>query len=500
MFVVRLRHSIRSVIAMAGLTLLLSSTNGFAQQFVLFDETFTFTKEDADNSKPSKSHYYVRSKSLNADRPKDWVKPVDYRNGTVHIRAEVIEKPAGGAPTTWTLCYIPNKGLKAGYGCTGTQIYREKGVYEKDVKMTSFWQNDNIVWEEGIKEMHLVIKDDSGGGGHAHKRADHEKFFPTKMRITMIQVAAGATYDPKLVPNLSNGSEITIGPTYKDAPELTVNDGVPRGVVTPFVMNSEDSKIYPGIARRQPGVVPYKRKVWVYVPKQFVSGTAIPFIIAQDGGGYLKTLIPALDTLINEKRIPVMAAILIDSGGGDAQGSQRGLEYDTVSDVYANFVETEVLPRAAKEAGVTFTNDPNGRATMGGSSGGAAAFTMAWFRPDLYRRVLTYSGTYVNQQSPRNPKLPHGAWEYHENLIPKSEAKPLRVWLEVSENDNGSKRDEASLHNWVMANQRMAAALKAKGYQYRYVFAKGAGHTDGRVTRQTLPEALEWLWQDYPKK
>ncbi len=142
--------------------------------------------------------------------------------------------------------------------------------------------------------------------------------------------------------------EITIGPTYTNAPELVVKDGVPRGVVTQFVMNSEDSKIYPGIAKRQRGVVPYKRKVWVYVPKQYVAGTAAPFLIAQDGSGYVKTLIPALDTLIHEQRVPVMAAILIDSGGGDAQGSQRGLEYDTVSDVYAGFVESEVLPRAAR--------------------------------------------------------------------------------------------------------------------------------------------------------
>jgi hypothetical protein len=191
-----------SAFVLAGLTLVLFSPRGHAQQFVLFDATFTFTKEDADNSKPSKSHYYVRGKMLNPDRPKDWVKPVDYRNGTVHIRAEVIEKPAGGAPTTWTLCYIPNKGQKNGYGCTGTVVYREKGVYERDVKMTAFWQNDSIVWEEGIKEMHLVMKDDSGGSGHAHKRADAEKFFPTKMRIIMIQVAAGSTYDPTLVPNL----------------------------------------------------------------------------------------------------------------------------------------------------------------------------------------------------------------------------------------------------------------------------------------------------------
>jgi hypothetical protein len=174
-----------------------------AEQFVLFDVTFTFTKEDADNSKPSKSHYYVKDKLINAARPKDWTAPVDYRNGTVHIRTEVIEKPAGSEPTTWSLCYIPNKGQKNGYGCTGTVVYKEKGVYEQDISMKTFWQNDSIVWEEGIKQMDLVMKDGSGGSGHAHKRSDPEKFFPTKVRITMIQVSAGAKYDASLVPNLS---------------------------------------------------------------------------------------------------------------------------------------------------------------------------------------------------------------------------------------------------------------------------------------------------------
>ncbi len=192
-----------NALALAGVTLLMASHRAHAQQFVLFDVTLTYTKEDADNSKPSKSHYYVRGQALNAKRPKDWTSPVDYRNGTVHIRLEVLEKPAGGAPTTWTLCYIPNKGLKNGYGCTGTGVYKEKGVYERDVKMTSFWQNDHIVWEKGIKEMHLVMKDDSGGSGHIHKRTDPEKYLPTKVRITMIQVAKGSTYDPKLVPNLT---------------------------------------------------------------------------------------------------------------------------------------------------------------------------------------------------------------------------------------------------------------------------------------------------------
>jgi enterochelin esterase-like enzyme len=195
-----------------------------------------------------------------------------------------------------------------------------------------------------------------------------------------------------------------------------------------------------------------------------------------------------------------MIAIMINSGGGDSLGSERGLEYDTVSGKYAEFIETEVLPRIERDYHVTFTKDPNGRATMGGSSGGAAAFTMAWFHPEWYRRVLTYSGTYVNQQSPVNPDSPHGAWEYHEHLIGKTRRKPIRIWLEVSENDNGHDRDEASLHNWVLANQRMEAALKDKGYTYQYVYALAAGHTDGRVTRQTLPEALEWLWEGYKGK
>ena len=182
--------------------ILLSATICRADQFVLFDVTFPFTKADADNATPSKSHYYVKGDLLNKDRPTDWTAPVDYRNGTVHIRLEVLEKPAGSEPTTWTLCYIPNKGQKNGYGCTGTGVYREKGVYERDVAMTSFWENESIIWSEGIKQMDLVIKDNSGGGGHAHKRADHDKFFPTKVRITMVQVSAGSKYDPSLVPNL----------------------------------------------------------------------------------------------------------------------------------------------------------------------------------------------------------------------------------------------------------------------------------------------------------
>lgn len=168
-----------------------------AQQFVLFDVTFSYTKEDADNSKPSPSHWYVKGDKINPDRPKDWTSPVDYRNGTAHIRLEVLEKPEGGQPTTWNICYIPNKPNreKGGYGCMKTETYKEKGVYESDIPMTKFWQHEGIVWSEGVRQMDLVLKDDKNL--HAHKRPDPEKFFPTKIRLSVTQVAAGAKYEPK---------------------------------------------------------------------------------------------------------------------------------------------------------------------------------------------------------------------------------------------------------------------------------------------------------------
>ncbi len=293
-------------------------------------------------------------------------------------------------------------------------------------------------------------------------------------------------------------SEFTIGPDYADAPETQEKPGVPKGKIVEFTMDSKDSRIYKGIAKDKKGKVPYQRKVAVYIPAQYKAGEEVAFIVAQDGLGYRGLLPKVLDNLIAEKRVPVMVAVMINSGGGDSLGSQRGLEYDAVDDTYSKFIESEVLPKISKDYDIKFTKDPEGRATMGGSSGGAAAFTMAWFHPELYRKVLTYSGTFVDQQFPEDRQNPDGAWEYHKNLIKKSPKKPIRVWLHVSEKDNGWNRDEASLHNWVMANERMAAELKAKGYEYRYVFAKNAGHTDGKVTRQTLPGALEWLWQGYP--
>lgn len=168
-----------------------------ADQFVLFDVTFELTKSEADEKK---SHFFVTKEMLNKATPKDWTAPVDYRNGTIHLRIEVLEKPAGDFPTTWSVCYLPNKGQNNGYGCTSTGLYTEEGIYEKDVKMTEFWNHDSIIWTEGVKQMSLVIKGEGGGKAHAHLREDSEHFFPTKVRMTLVQVSKDGEYDPKLMP------------------------------------------------------------------------------------------------------------------------------------------------------------------------------------------------------------------------------------------------------------------------------------------------------------
>jgi enterochelin esterase-like enzyme len=209
-------------------------------------------------------------------------------------------------------------------------------------------------------------------------------------------------------------------------------------------------------------------------------------------------LFRALDNLIAGNKVPAMIAISIGNGSGDAQGSERGLEYDTMSGLYAEFVEKEILPLVESKCQVKLTKDPSGRATMGASSGGSCALIMAWYHPEWYHRVLTYSGTYVNQQWPYNSKTSHGAWEFHEHLIPGSRKKPLRIWMEVGDQDlfnPNIMRD--NMHDWVLANENMARVLAAKGYYYQFIFARNARHVDYGVKSQTLPEALEWLWKDY---
>ncbi len=335
---------------------------------------------------------------------------------------------------------------------------------------------------------------------------------PTRDPLTPGYVKATELPDGAVPSPTANGNFI-IGPTHTPAPEMTQTPAQ-KGDIYTFTMSSADSHIYPGIAR-EPGTfgtpdpndpaklivttshpAPYTRTVTVYVPKQYKPGTPAPFIVGMDGPD--TALFTALDGLIAEKKVPVMIAISIANGTGDAQGSERGLEYDTMSARYAEFVETEVLPRVEAEAHVRLTRDPDGRATMGGSSGGSCALIMAWYRPDLYHRVLNYSGTYINQQWPSNPETPHGAWEFPEHLIKDTPMKPIRLWMEVGDRDlynPNVMRD--GMHDWVLANENMAAALAAKGYPYQFTFARNAAHVDHAVKQQTLPEALEWLWQGY---
>jgi enterochelin esterase-like enzyme len=314
--------------------------------------------------------------------------------------------------------------------------------------------------------------------------------------------ATGGVPDPGTV----GDGDFTIGPTYTVSPDVR-SKNVPHGRLFNFTMSSTASAIYPGTdptldAANQHS---FTRAIVVYVPMQYVDGTAAPFMVVQDG--FVGDVQTALDNLIADGRVPAVVAVFVANGGGDSFGSERGLEYDTMSDAYSRFIDTEVLPAVTSHAALRaaypsfkLTTDPNGRAAYGCSSGGAAALTMGWFTPGSYRLLVTYSGTFVDQQNPRAPteaQFPFGAWEYPERLIANNPAKPLRVFLQVGEMDNGYTMNEASHHNWVLANQRVAAALKAKGYHYRFVYALGASHCDMRVRQQTLPETLQWMWRGF---
>ena len=326
------------------------------------------------------------------------------------------------------------------------------------------------------------------------------------------RVAAGGN-----APADANGNFV-IGPDYLPAPELTVVEGVPQGKVQQFTLKSVDSQFYPGVARDQFGTVdpanprtlivathpqPWERAITVYVPAQYQRGSRAPFLVVHDGPkpGDIDMMLPhALDNLIAQKRVPAQIAIMVQNGGGDAQGPERGLEYDTLSGKFAEFIEKEVLPEVEKRYGVKLTKNPEGRAAMGCSSGAAAAFTMAWFHPEWYHRVISWSGTYVNQQWPFNPATPGGAWEFHTSLLPNSPRKPIRIWMHVGDRDllnPNVMRDD--MHDWVAANHRMAATLRSKGYSYQYVFALDSGHCDRRVREHALPSALEWTWRGYDR-
>ncbi|MCI0537000.1 MAG: esterase family protein [Verrucomicrobiales bacterium] len=316
-------------------------------------------------------------------------------------------------------------------------------------------------------------------------------------------------------PGAEGNGNHTIGPDYKIDPDLT-DRGNPKGKSFEFTMRLADSKIFRG---DDPTLEPTKkavraeRKIFVYVPAAYQDGKPAPILVIHDGPGQLNLVRNALDNLTistnPNRKLPAFIAIAVQNGGNDGKNSERGLEYDTMSDRLARFISDEVLPavRANVEIKAAYpkfalTDNPWGRAVMGCSSGGAAALTMGWFRPDLFRRLIAYSGTFVDQQdddAPEEAKYPLGAWEYHSGmkLIETSEKKPLRIFTHVSENDLRPRDPEETYHNWVMAGQRTAAALQAKAYPHRFVFSLGTGHCDRRVFEQTLADTLVWMWRGY---
>jgi iron(III)-enterobactin esterase len=348
------------------------------------------------------------------------------------------------------------------------------------------------------------------------KRSACTRLFLTIALTTLLGfVAARAAESYTEDPGTDGDGHFTVGPEYKLDPDLT-DRGNPKGKSFEFSMPLAQSKIFPGTdstLEPEQKEVRKERKIYVYVPAAYKDGTKAPLLIIHDGPGQLNLVRNALDnlTISNEanRRLPAFIAVAVQNGGNDGKNSERGLEYDTMSDRLARFINDEVVPAVLNNAEIkaaypnlAFTENPWGKAVIGCSSGGAAALSMGWFRPDLFRRLIAYSGTFVDQQdddAPEEAKYPLGAWEYHSSmkLVENSEKKPLRIFTHVSENDLRPKDAEETHHNWVMAGQRTAAALTAKGYHHRFVFSLASKHCDGRVFEHTLADTLVWVWRGY---
>jgi enterochelin esterase family protein len=261
---------------------------------------------------------------------------------------------------------------------------------------------------------------------------------------------------------------------YPLGPDSKKKSDVPTGTVTEHVF--KDSKIYPGTTR----------KYWVYVPANLK--TVPNLMVFQDGnsfqnpnGSYRVPIV--FDNLIQAQAMPPTVAVLINPGEfpdqKDRAGkprSNRSVEYDTVSDQYALFLEQELLVEVSKL--VKFTDEPSGRAICGSSSGGICAFTVAWQKPDRFRKVVSFIGSFTNIRG----------GDVYPGLIRKAAAKPLRVFLQdgVGDLDN-------PFGHWPYANFQMAAALRFAGYDAKFVMGDGAHN--GQHAGAILPDALRWIWR-----
>ncbi|MHA3773293.1 alpha/beta hydrolase [Verrucomicrobiota bacterium sgz303538] len=285
-----------------------------------------------------------------------------------------------------------------------------------------------------------------------------------------------------LLPLLALASFAVAADDYKLGPDSQPQPDVPRGEVTKRTFSA--SSIYPGTVR----------DYWVYVPKQYDAAKPACLMVFQDGGGYMKPdgqfRTPVVfDNLIARGEMPVTIGVFVNPGNipaneqGAKDRSNRSFEYDSVGDTYARFLIDEFLPVATK--GVNITQDPAGWAICGISSSGINAFTVAWERPEKFRKVVSHIGSFTNIR---------GGYIYPA-LIRKSKntPKPLRVFLQDGSNDLNN------LHgNWPLAAQDMAAALKYAGYDYQFVLGDG-GHS-GKQGGAILPDTLRWLWRDWAKQ
>ena len=256
------------------------------------------------------------------------------------------------------------------------------------------------------------------------------------------------------------------------------SQAVPHGTVTHHTWTS---KIFPGTTR----------DYWVYVPAQYTADKPACVMIFQDGGGYVneqgRMRVPVVfDNLINKGDMPVTIGIFLNPGGlppvvpGQSGRPNRSFEYDAVSDRYARFLLEEILPEVGKQ--YHLSTDPNDRALCGTSSGGICSFTAAWFRPDAFRRVLSIVGSYSDLRG----------GDIYPSLIRKTETKPLRVFLQSGKHDMNTYAG-----SWYVQNQAMAAAFEYMGYDYQVVLGE-EGHNDLQGS-SLFPDALRWLWRDYPK-
>jgi enterochelin esterase family protein len=278
---------------------------------------------------------------------------------------------------------------------------------------------------------------------------------------------------------LLGAGPVAAADSYKLGPDSQRQDGVPAGTVTKHAW--ADSKVYPGTVR----------DYWVYVPAQYrPDGPPACVMVFQDGGGYVSPTgqfrAPIVfDNLIHRKEMPVTVGVFINpgtfppAGAGRRARSNRSYEYDTLSDQYAKFLETEILPTVGKS--LKLRTDPAGRAICGSSSGGICAFTAAWERPDLFSKVLSHVGSFTN--------IRHG--DQYPGLIRKAMRKPIRVFLQDGCNDLDNEHGD-----WPLANRSMVAALKFMDYDYKFAFGDG-GH-NGRHGGAILPESVRWLWRDTP--